>query len=59
MTLWRVTAPHFVAGFEADEDGRVVRAAPILGWLRITGRSVKHARAHCDRKGYTLERVNR
>lgn len=30
--LWRVTAPHFVAGVEVDEEGYVCAAAPILNW---------------------------
>ena len=31
--LWRIVAPHFVAGLVV-RDGRVVEAAPILGWAR-------------------------
>ena len=31
--LVRVSAPHFVAGYEIDvQTGRCVRAAPILKW---------------------------
>jgi hypothetical protein len=35
--LLRVVAPHFVAGLTADQDGRILRCAPVLGWCRRRG----------------------
>jgi hypothetical protein len=32
MTLWQISAPHFVAGLEVDDDDMVCKAAPILSW---------------------------
>lgn len=33
MKLVQITAKHFTAGVEIGADGRVTRAAPIVGWL--------------------------
>lgn len=53
MSLIRITAPHFVAGLEAD--GTVKRTAPILGYmLGWDGRKVAD---YCKAKGWTWERV--
>lgn len=47
MTLVRVVAPHFVAGFETD--GVVRRAAPIVKYL--VGTTDQQARAYIKSKG--------
>lgn len=53
--LVRIVAPHFVAGLEADERGRVVRTAPILRWMMgMTGAMVA---GHCAGRGWTWERI--
>ena len=49
MTWWTITAPHFVAGLAVDK-GRVVTAAPILGWA--VGRSWTVVKQYCKRKGW-------
>jgi hypothetical protein len=48
MTLVRVVAPHFVAGFETD--GIVRRAAPIIKYL--VGKTDDQARAYIKSKGW-------
>lgn len=48
MTLVRVVAPHFVAGFETD--GTVRRAAPIIKYL--VGKTNDQARAYIQSKGW-------
>lgn len=46
-----ITAPHFCAG-AVIINGRIVRAAPILGWTH--GKSVQQGEAWCRRKGYEV-----
>lgn len=53
-TLWRVVAPHFVAGLVTDGD-RVVEAAPILRWTM--GRSRPQLRERFSRLHYEVQRV--
>jgi len=48
MTLVRVVAPHFVAGFETD--GIVRRAAPIIKYL--VGKTDNQARSYIASKGW-------
>ncbi|WP_439398646.1 hypothetical protein ACRQ5Q_14955 [Bradyrhizobium sp. PMVTL-01] len=48
LTLVRVVAPHFVAGFESN--GTVCRAAPILKYL--VGKTNDEARAYIAREGW-------
>ena len=31
--LYRVTSPHYVAGFVAGRNGIVIKAAPIIKWM--------------------------
>lgn len=52
MTLVRVVAPHFVAGFLVYED-RVVKTAPILRWMK--GMRGEQSMAAMERKGWTWE----
>jgi hypothetical protein len=55
ITLYRVEAPSFVAGFEVDED-RVVRTAPVLRrWL--SGRRVGNARHICWERGWKVTKL--
>lgn len=48
-TLWRIVAPHFVAGLLV-EDGYVTEAAPILGWA--TGGQWSKVRSYLKRRGW-------
>jgi len=48
MTLVRVGAPHFVAGFETD--GVVRRVAPILR-KHLLGKTDEEARAYIKKRG--------
>lgn len=54
MGLFRVEAPHFVAGFVTESD-RVVLAAPILRWA--VGKELDDCRAYFENKGWRLQRV--
>lgn len=54
VMLVRVVAPHFVAGFEMD-NGRCVRAAPILGWC--VGRTTHVLRAYFARRKWAAHVV--
>jgi hypothetical protein len=49
--LYRVDAPHFCAGLEAD-NGKVIRAAPIIGWM--VGRRLDHIADYCRKKRWTV-----
>ena len=51
--LVRVVAPHYVAGYVV-ENGRVVKAAPILAWA--VGKSYSDVGRYLENKGY--ERQN-
>lgn len=51
--LFRIEAPHFVAGFEAN--GAVERAAPIIRYM--TGWRVSRVYQYCDQKGWFIERI--
>lgn len=50
--LYRVTAPHFCAGFVAAR-GSVVGAAPILHWA--VGKGVAWLLTYSERKGWQVE----
>lgn len=52
-TLVRITAPHFVAGFELDQDNRIVNCAPIIAYVKKIG--VRKFLQYCDRKGWKVE----
>ena len=54
--LVRVTASHFVAGF-VIEDGRVVRAAPILS-KRFIGITEDRARQIIKHFGWKVEEID-
>lgn len=56
MTLVQITAPHFVAGLQA-EDGRVVRAAPIIKYM--IGWDGGGLKSWCHHKGWTYQVVDR
>lgn len=47
--LWRIVAPHFVAGLIV-RDGFVVEAAPIIGWA--DGRPWPYLKTYMQRKGW-------
>jgi len=51
--LWRIMAPHFVAGVTV-RDGVIVRAAPILAWTR--GKELRRLLNYASSKGWVVER---
>jgi hypothetical protein len=51
--LWRVAAPHFVAGIIVAQDGAIVAAAPILKWAY--NRPFAWFRQYCKRKHWDLK----
>ena len=56
MILFRISAPHFVAGFEYDSDKKVcISAAPIFNWM--VGESGIDIWDYCKRNSYKLEIV--
>lgn len=55
MSLYCVTAPHFVAGFEAL-NGKITNAAPIISWA--VGRELSYFEAWCRLKKYDCAPVN-
>ena len=54
--LYRISAWHFVVGFET-EDGKVVFSAPILKYM--VGWNVGRVKQYCKTKGWKLETVRR
>lgn len=50
LTYWRIVAPHFVC-FVVVGSGRVVEAAPILGWAE--GRPWSELRSYARRRGWS------
>ena len=54
--LWRVTAPHFVAGIVEAQDGAIVETAPVMKWAGNW--SMAAFRSYCVRKGWKCEVVN-
>ena len=54
--LWRVEAPHFVAGLEVAQDGDITNCAPIIRWAG--GWTFAAFHAYCGRKGWKMERVD-
>jgi len=54
-TLFRVTAPHFVAGVIVNRVNSIVFAAPILHWS--VGKDLKSFEAYCHHKSWTLEQL--
>ena len=53
--LYRVEAPHFVAGFEVDlHTSIIVSSAPIIKYMR--GKSLATAQDYFVHKGWKVER---
>lgn len=52
MKLLRIVAPHFVAGLDVDDTGRVTKAAPIIGWM--VGKTLAYVSSYCGRKGWRI-----
>lgn len=52
MALVRVSAPHFVAGFDMDNN----RIAPIIKYMR--GWSLLRITEYCGRKNWSLEVID-
>lgn len=55
MRLYRITAPHYVAGIECYPDGAIRRTAPILAWCKSRG--LKASLAYFKRKNYGVEEL--
>lgn len=59
--LYRVVAPHFVAGIEFNEDGSAARAcqrsgaAPILAWVVMRRWNLARFEAYCKTKGWQIK----
>lgn len=54
--IYRIAAPHFVAGLEYDREGDMVHGcAPIIGYMNA--RTLDWVAAYCYRKNWKLERV--
>lgn len=54
MTSYRIVAPHFVAGIIVDL-GRVIQAAPILGWS--VGKEFSIVRDYCRDRGWEVQPI--
>lgn len=54
VKVHRIEAPHFVAGIVTNEQGIVIRSAPIVRWT--VGLSLDEVRSRLKR-GYTIEEV--
>jgi hypothetical protein len=54
MTLYRIEAPHFVAGF-VTRYNTVAVTAPILSWL--LGSNIKWVRNCCQEKSWKLDQL--
>lgn len=55
MSLYQITAEHFVAGFETTKGGLINRAPPIIYYMR--GWTIIRATAYAKKKGWKLEHV--
>ena len=55
MTLYRIEAPHFVAGF-VTRYNTVAVTAPILSWL--LGSNIKWVRNCCQEKSWKLDQLS-
>jgi hypothetical protein len=53
--LYRIEAPHFVAGFCVDAKGLVWEAAPVLTWMRE--KPITFITDYCKHKGWKLQNV--
>lgn len=53
--LFRVVAPHYVAGFEVSHQGMVLRAAPVLGWA--VGKPYRRVERYLRNNGYQVENL--
>jgi len=51
--LFRITAPHFVAGGELCSKMFVVKAAPIIKYM--LGYTISRVEWYCEKKGWSLE----
>ena len=51
--MYRITAPHFVAAVEIGEAETVIKAAPILKFMKCWGRS--QVEKYCRRKHWQYE----
>lgn len=56
VRVWRVTAPHYVAGMTIADGVSVKPCAPILGWT--LGKSAAYLRSYFKQKRHTVEVAN-
>lgn len=55
--LWRIVAPHFVAGLNVSRrDGKVIRAAPVIRYMM--GWDKPRFIRYCMKKSWKMERVD-
>lgn len=55
--LYRVVAPHFVAGVIVSPDGSIRSIAPILGWAKSRGFTFGFLRSWLMARGYEVTLV--
>jgi hypothetical protein len=53
--LYRILAPHFVAGIVVAQDGVIILTAPILKWAGNS--AFAGFKSYCYRKGWKVEAV--
>lgn len=54
--LYRITAPHFVAGIIVAQDGVIIATAPILKWAGNW--AFAGFQSYCARKRWKIEKVS-
>lgn len=54
MAMYRVEAPHYVAGFE-EHEGVITESAPILRWS--IGKPLSQTLAYFKRKGFNVTKL--
>ena len=61
--LYRVVAPHFIAGIVFNPDGSAARAdqsggaAPILAWVVMRRWTLEQFETYCRKKGWEIKHV--
>jgi hypothetical protein len=56
--LWRVVAPHFVAGLEVDQRGDLRNVAPIIGWAKRLNWNIYQFWAYCQDVNWAIEKID-
>lgn len=53
--LYFISTSHFYCGILTDLSGRVVKAAPIVGYMK--GWKIKKVYKYCDKRKFMIEQV--